>query len=473
MKKLVCLVSIVSFFVCASYYEKLPLYKSQTPRKKVVIIGAGIAGLTTAYELHKKGYDVEVYEARGRVGGRMFSALVQGKVVELGGENITDGGSADHLRALINELGLTLEKFSVMFKHAFYHEDRFLPIDEDLKQQFSQEALKEKLEEAARNARSMREVLDQLFVPGSPVHTCLSTRLAGYEGAAVERLSSLYIQTLYYMILGGICAVHPDNETACMHIKGGNSKLPQALADKLGNRVHCSMPLVSLTKEEQQYLLTFKDGAEVAADMVVLAMPCPVYNDITFGADVMNAEKLAAIRSIQNGDNAKIIVPLSAPYDQSTIFVHNDLGIFSYHNFITTLYFASKASHFLPATLDQTYENVKPFVHAALGKHAMPEEKPVLAQDALFEQYEGPVGHSWPCDPYAQGSYAFIASGQEKLMTTLQEYKGRTIKALFAPVDGTLYFAGEHASTLLDVPGTMEAGCQSGILVASLIEKEF
>src|SRR5688500_11586564 len=39
-------------------------------RRKVVILGAGISGLTAAYELGRKGYDVQVLEASHRAGGR-------------------------------------------------------------------------------------------------------------------------------------------------------------------------------------------------------------------------------------------------------------------------------------------------------------------------------------------------------------------------------------------------------------------
>src|ERR1700742_3067511 len=40
---------------------------------KVVIVGGGIAGLTTAYELGKAGYDCTILEARDRTGGRNFT----------------------------------------------------------------------------------------------------------------------------------------------------------------------------------------------------------------------------------------------------------------------------------------------------------------------------------------------------------------------------------------------------------------
>jgi monoamine oxidase len=50
------------------------LLAEDKPRPKVVIVGAGIAGLTTAYRLQQANIDVEVFEARNHVGERIFSA---------------------------------------------------------------------------------------------------------------------------------------------------------------------------------------------------------------------------------------------------------------------------------------------------------------------------------------------------------------------------------------------------------------
>ena len=41
--------------------------------KRVVVVGAGIAGLTAAYELVKQGHEVQLLEARMRTGGRVYS----------------------------------------------------------------------------------------------------------------------------------------------------------------------------------------------------------------------------------------------------------------------------------------------------------------------------------------------------------------------------------------------------------------
>lgn len=71
----------------------------------VVIVGAGLAGLTAARTLHAQGVDVLVLEARDRVGGRTCSVVEDdGLVVEYGGQWI--GPTQDRVRALVDEFGL-------------------------------------------------------------------------------------------------------------------------------------------------------------------------------------------------------------------------------------------------------------------------------------------------------------------------------------------------------------------------------
>ena len=77
---------------------------------RIVVVGAGLAGLTCAYRLEQAGYTAQVYEASDRLGGRCWTirgAFADGQIGEHGGELIDQGHNA--IRNLAQELGLTLD----------------------------------------------------------------------------------------------------------------------------------------------------------------------------------------------------------------------------------------------------------------------------------------------------------------------------------------------------------------------------
>lgn len=83
------------------------LAKHTRPRKKtdVIVVGAGLAGLTAARKIAAAGKSVVVLEAQKRVGGRTLSEDIGGgQVADLGGTFI--GPTQDHIAALVKELGI-------------------------------------------------------------------------------------------------------------------------------------------------------------------------------------------------------------------------------------------------------------------------------------------------------------------------------------------------------------------------------
>src|SRR3954447_26357764 len=85
-----------------------PANAATAPR--IVVVGAGLAGLSAGYQLKKAGYSAQIHEASTRVGGRCWSlrgAFADGQIAEHGGELIEQGHNA--VRNLAQELGLTLD----------------------------------------------------------------------------------------------------------------------------------------------------------------------------------------------------------------------------------------------------------------------------------------------------------------------------------------------------------------------------
>jgi monoamine oxidase len=82
------------------------------PKKRCVVIGAGLSGLSAAYPLARRGWDVEVFEAKGEVGGRVHSHTFTTQtgeqlVCELGAEWI--GNSHTRVLGLCHDLKLETE----------------------------------------------------------------------------------------------------------------------------------------------------------------------------------------------------------------------------------------------------------------------------------------------------------------------------------------------------------------------------
>jgi monoamine oxidase len=95
----------------------------RTIESEVVVVGAGLSGLSAARALRANGVDVVVVEARDRSGGRTLNHPIgDGKVVELGGQWV--GPGQDRVLALIDELGLETFDTYTEGRNLFEHGDR-------------------------------------------------------------------------------------------------------------------------------------------------------------------------------------------------------------------------------------------------------------------------------------------------------------------------------------------------------------
>ncbi|MGH2574847.1 MAG: flavin monoamine oxidase family protein, partial [Ignavibacteria bacterium] len=88
--------------------DRFSINIKSTPR--VIVLGAGLSGLSAAYALSKKDFKVTILEARNRIGGRVFSHKIDKEdnlIVELGGEWV--GASHERIGELCKEFGLELQ----------------------------------------------------------------------------------------------------------------------------------------------------------------------------------------------------------------------------------------------------------------------------------------------------------------------------------------------------------------------------
>lgn len=436
---------------------------------KIAIIGAGLAGLTAAYRL-KDHFDVQVFEARERIGGRVFSATIDGRTIELGGQNIADGGDAKCISALLDEFSLKTTQVELSLDPQYFDGETFLDVNALLKERkFDPTVLHSKLKALKKTCKNMEEVLSSLFEKGDPLYKSTAIRLAGYEGTSVDKLSTHYIETLYHILMGGISAAHgvPEEDDPLVeftYLKEGNSTLIDALTKDL--EVHTNCALKELAKVDQGYILKFSNGQTFEANIVVLAIPCSCYDSIHFNG-VIPDDKLDKICQVQYGANAKILIPAEKG-KKRTLLSQEFISFFDEQSEIVTLYISGKKAVFDEKTIQPIYQEGKAVLEKAYQTAFINQ---VEVADTR-KDYKSSVGYSWPNDPFAKGSYSYVGPGQDFFLE-IAEKDGVRLKQLFTPLHDSLYFAGEHTSTELEVMGTMEAACGSGEKVARIIIDQF
>ncbi len=444
---------------------------------KVTVIGAGLSGLSAAYRLVEKGFDVDVYEARPRVGGRVHSALIKNldgeySVAELGGQNFADGGSADYLLNLAKELGITVEDKYKNLSMVYYNGKQFLD-RRKLTEEAASRIRSADLDKLIEQTQSIQEVLDILLPARYGVYddikAMLASLLTAYEGSPPALLSTHHNgETLKHMLMGALSVEHSASTIHRMYIKDGNALLPLKLAEKLGGRVHLSKVLerVSLV-EGDKIALKFKDGTETKTDKLVLSIPASVYKDIVFEGDVITSSQLNDIKSVQYGCNAKVLVPIRYESEQfNCVVTGGAVAAFNDDGKLLIFYFTCDDGS--NSFKQHLYTETLPVFQQGLNDAIISKEQPVDAVEAQLGKYEAPVAKSWVNDAFSRGSYSNYGLSLSARFEAVVDHHGFKVKEIFKPIADRIYFAGEH-TTILNAIGTMEAAVESGVRIASII----
>ncbi len=167
----------------------------------VAVIGAGLSGLTAAFRLGaiapplhgKPALRIQVFEARPRLGGRVFTVMMNGQPVELGGQTFEDGGSASEIRSLVSELKLDTTVFRRPNRTSYGHhgegiEPSLIQIYRDVMPQLpriataeAEEKVADLLEDLARSQTSLEPVIELFFTKLQQEAAGNLSRVKAYE----------------------------------------------------------------------------------------------------------------------------------------------------------------------------------------------------------------------------------------------------------------------------------------------------
>lgn len=482
MKYYILLVSL--FFIVLNSSVSADYNPHTKPPPKITVVGAGLAGLTSAYRLQKLGHTVEVYEARNRPGGRVYTAYFGDSYEELGGQSLDDGGDAEYIIALIQELGLKINAEIFHNTTQILFNDQLYPFSELFNNgPIPNNSILQLLRTQAENANSLGELIDPLLKDNEPLRRVLEIKLRGWEGSSTHALSPKYLDDSFWYLY---CRTHEmskllaQGETPKKLLKSvvnGNSSLVKALANHLQGHIHYNHPLRKITKDSNQKIWLHFDGDKsISTDYLILAMPCSTLRDVQIDEGIIPEDQLLAIQTLQYGTNAKIIFPIQWKNDELPLigctetvatwfnpsrslmmwFFGGPPGIFN-HRSKESL---SNIIHTEISSIQKLYPNIE-----------FPTLDPTVVDDSN-NQYEQPVGISWINEEFSKGSYCNYGVDQFDLFSEMIDDHGETVRKVFRSIDEKILLTGEHAARYFT--GTMEGAVESGettaIITTRIIE---
>jgi monoamine oxidase len=391
---------------------------------RVVVVGAGLAGLAAADALARAGRDVTVLEARDRVGGRVWSQrLANGAVVEMGAEFILPGNTV--VEETAQRLGLGLWQKGMAYGK---RESRGGGEVTEADLRAAADVITAALEDPALERGSVAALLDRIDLPVA-VREAIRARV---EVSAATAATDVGADEL-----AGLAAF---SDAPSAGVAGGNQGLAHALAEPLGTRLHLRSPVASIAASGDGAIVRTQRG-ELTADAVVVAVPAPVVGAIWFEPE-LPAPLRDALARLRYGHAAKLFVPLAERPEPSAVLSVPD-------RFWT---WTARAG-----------DEVQAAVHAFAGSHAALERLALsdgpqrwldavarLRPDLRLAQ-DGALLSTWSDDPWARGAYSVHTPGGND-------------PALAARY-GRLVFAGEY--TAGPFAALMEGALRSGARAAA------
>jgi monoamine oxidase len=453
---------------------------AQTPRlapgsgngSSVVVLGAGLAGLASAYELRKAGYAVTVLEARDRVGGRNWTVRRGSKIAHTDKPDQTcsfeDGqyfnaGPAripSHHQATLGyckELGVEMEVL-VNHSHSALIQAEGLNDNKPLQMRQAIHGVRGNVAsllakgiqnggvDVALSAEDKALLVQNLIGWGEldPDLMFRSSEMSGFEiepGAGDvtgKPRDAMILASLLHPVAWAAPTFHDivDMQATMLQPVGGMDRIPAAFAAALGDTITLKAEITGLKRKGSGVEATWKDASgathAITADHCICTIPLPVLAKIE---NDFSADRQAVVRNAHYADSIKIAFQ-SPRFWETNDHIYGGLS-FTDRDTLMTWYPSGRFLH-PNGILVAGYT----FADMATRLGSLPlAEGQAYARETVEKLHPGQSGKMtdgvtvhWSSIPYSLGIEGHIARSDPAGYTLLNE------------ADGPYLFAGEHLS---------------------------
>lgn len=430
---------------------------AESKKYKVIVIGAGIAGITAAKNLTDQGIPVLVLEARDRVGGRIQTLHVWGKALDLGAAWI-HGTKNNPLTNIANELNLK----TIITNYN----------DQDLAQQFHSIALYQ-----SNNIKVSALAIQKAVAIINQFKIMLADNSNEMANLSMEAAFNRYIQNIS-LNESDAALLHYLFESAYLYEFAAELNSLSANADVVYEGSSVSGENVLLVNGYDQLLTPLiknidiklnqrvvkidynKNGVDVYtsndryhAERVIVTVPLGVLkaNSIIF-SPALSSQKKSIINKMDMGVYNKLYLRFDYPFwdvdkewlglmlgKQNRWEIMNDYK--THHMPVLTFFSAGSVA-----------KEIEKWDDKKIVKQAMMVLKKMYGQS--IPEPTSYVITRWNNDPFSRGSYSYLPVGVDM----------NSYKQLAKPIDGRLYFAGEATSS--NDPATVHGAYLSGVRAA-------
>lgn len=473
--------------VAAPAAALLPRLASGQPArpKRVIVVGAGLAGLAAAWELVQLGHDVTVLEAQNRPGGRVWTlreAFADGLYAEFGAVSFAD--SFHHLVRYANTFGIPVvpakppSKPLKMVEHLrgqrveiVAGQETAWPLDlapgergqtvGALFQRYMGSIAKElgdptdlawRLDSSAALDRvTLAEFLKSRGASEGAIHLLSVNTPFGYGWSEVSALHRLVSDLALFQAGGAV---------GTRFLEGGTDRLPNAFAKALRERIWYGAPVHSIRQDEAGVRVVVRQGGgekTLEAERLICTAPLPALRRIGI-EPALSPVKRQAVEQLAYMPVTRIFVQFRRRYWTERGYT----GLSG-----TDLPIQLVSEHPFVRADDQTRGILECHMKGPEAERvgALPQDEQIAFAVENLEklhpgirgQVEGGVAMSWHEDPWTGGGYAWWKPGQ--LTGWLPE---------LARPEGRLHFAGEHTSVLAR---TLEGALESGNRAAREVQE--